>query len=222
MKLTTQQADSHSSRQPLKQSIPPKNGFTLLEVILAMAIISILIGSVFTITNSSVLLSQSVLLNQSEYRQRVAFDDYLNTLFINLPFDTKFELTEESDGLQFLTIQNPGTYYPSDQNDLYASKLIISTTKNRDGLLDLKVTWNSSENTEFDDISNSKQEQSLILMGDLTAFSWEIYSIKDDSWYSTWSTELLKPSHIKISYRTSSEQDDYTRTFWIPPKAKIK
>jgi prepilin-type N-terminal cleavage/methylation domain-containing protein len=197
----------------------PKTGFTLLEVILAISIMAILIGSVFTITNSSVLLSQSIVQNQTEYRHKAAFEEYIETLFINLPYDATLELSEDEYGRQALTIKNPGTYFPSFQNDQYASSFLTSIVKNRDGLLDLRTSWSSIKDSELNDPDH---QQSLILMGDLTNIEWEIYSTKDKEWYPSWNTDLARPSHIRIRYSTSADQDENTRTFWIPPRAKIQ
>jgi prepilin-type N-terminal cleavage/methylation domain-containing protein len=196
-----------------------KNGFTLLEVILAIAIMAILIGSVFTVTNSSVMLSQSIVQNQTEHRQNTAFEDYLETIFMNLPFDANIELSEDGDGRQSLTIQNPGTYFPSFLNDQYASAFMSSIIKNRDGLLDLRMSWSSIQSSE---LADSDYQQSLTLMENLTLIEWEIYSTKDKQWYTNWSTELARPSHIRIRYSNSNDPDENTRTFWIPPSAKIQ
>ncbi len=161
-----------------------KNGFTLLEVILAMSIMAILVGSVFTITKSSIQLSQSVVDNQKSHRHKIAFESYLDTLCINLPQDSKIELLDDDTGFQVLTIHNPGTYFPSFQNDLYASLFEASTSKNRDGLLDLKTTWQSlKDNSSNANLDTPESQQSLSLIGDLTSIQWEIYSTKDKLWY---------------------------------------
>jgi len=198
-----------------------KNGFTLLEVILAISIMAMLIGSIFTITNSSVLLSQSIVENQNEYRHKAAFESYLETLLMNLPHEAKFELVEDENSFQSLTIHNPGTYFPSFQNDRYASLFTASITKNRDGLLDLRTTWSSSPNLESE-YNNSDPQQSLTLIGRLTTFKWQIYSVKDKVWYPTWNKELNRPSHIRVTYTFSNDREENTRTFWIPPRMQIR
>ncbi len=198
---------------------PSKNGFTLLEVILAVAIMSILIGSIFTITNSSILLSQSVVENQSDHRHQVALETYLETLFLNLPADASLDLRDGENGQQILTIDNPGTYFPSMEGDRHAKQLIASIFKNRDGLLDLKTTWSSSLSS---DTNSTYSSQSITLVDQMTSFEWNIYSTTDKEWHPTWSSKLKRPSHIRVTYSSATSLDKLTRTYWIPPKTKVR
>lgn len=203
--------------------VAPKNGFTLLEVILSIGIMALLIGSVFTITNASAMLSQSVVVNQTQHRHKVAFESYLERIFINLPYDAQITLTEEDSALQNLTIQNPSTFFPSLQNDYFATLFAVTATKNSEDLIDATASWQSliTEDTEETTTEISTEyQQSITLISNLTSLQWEIYSATDDTWYTAWTVDQGQPTHVRLTYSHLSNEDLETITFWIPPRVE--
>jgi len=178
----------HLSNRHKRNNKTLTRGFTLLEVILAISIMSILIGSIFTITNSSVLLSQTIVDSQATHRHQKNLGHYLESIFTNLPQDARITLVEDASGQQVLTIDNPNTFFPYLQKDHFAYHIQTSTSKNRNGLLDFSI-----------------------------AYKWEIYSVRDQLWDTTWSLDQGSPSHIRLSYNTASQQEQIIKTFWIPP-----
>jgi len=215
----------------MKQNLYPKQfsikhkassrGFTLLEVILSLAIMSMLIGSVFTITSSSVLLSQTIVESQTEHRQHKNLEHYLESIFLNLPSDVQITLAEDTSGQQILTIDNPGTFFPNNQQDHYANHLQAYTTKNRDGLLNFNTAWKNVSDQDLTGGIESEFQHSLVLLNDLSSLKWEIYSSRDQLWVTTWETAQGRPSHIRLSYSSPSRQEQGARTFWIPPTVTI-
>ncbi len=199
-----------------------------MEIILAIGILGLLMGSVFTLTNSSALLSQSVVQAQTQHRHKLAFEGYLERMFLNLPHDAKITLAEGEAPLQTLIIQNPGTFFPSLENDYFASLFAASAARNSDDLINVIATWKSLENQGPEDTENSTiidisdYQQRLTLISNLTSLQWEIYSKQDDTWQTTWSTSKGRPTHVRLSYSHSSSQEIETITFWIPPRVESR
>lgn len=216
-------ARAKNSGRNHRRMVAPKKGFTLLEVILSIGIMALLIGSVFTITNASAMLSQSVVINQTQHRHKVALESYLERIFINLPYDAQITLTEEDSAPQTLTIQNPGTFFPSLQNDYFATLFAVTTTKNDQDLIDVTASWQSLTTEDTEETTTeiaTEYQQSITLISNLTSLQWEIYSTTDDTWYTTWSVDQGQPTHVRLTYSHLSNEVIETITFWIPPRVE--
>lgn len=215
--LPSSQADIKACKRSAP-SIKDQKGFTLLEVILALSIMSMLVGGIFAITQSILSLSQSSLTNQNNQRHSSALEGYFRTLFKDLPSTSITELTQDGLNYPALNIQSPGTFYPSSGRELQATYLTLKIVKGEDNLLSLQASWSDQDISGLDNSSEPPEmNQTLSLIDDLTNLEWEMYSTRDEEWVTTWSSELPRPSHIRLKYSTAQDQQ-YTHTFWIPAK----
>ena len=74
---------------------PPNSrhsGFTLLELVMAMLLMTILIGMVFGIARTSLALGVTVVNTQNEEMLHQAFFELLGQRFSSLPGNTRFDL----------------------------------------------------------------------------------------------------------------------------------
>ena len=196
----------------------PRKGFTLFEVILATAIIAILIGSVFSISASSISLSESIVKAQDEQRHHTALNNYFYELFSNLPYESKVIVDTNEDNLPRLTIEHPGSYFPSFAKDEYASLFQVSLIKDRNGNFSLLSLWSSS-NTPNDENTSPQQ---IRLVKNLSLLTWSLYSKQDHTWHPDWSSSQPRPTHIKLRYQLVNDTTPRELMFWIPPRAKAR
>jgi prepilin-type N-terminal cleavage/methylation domain-containing protein len=95
-------------RKPLHPPVR-RDGFTLLELVLAMGVLALLVGMIFGSATANIELSNTVVRKQNEESARNAFFTLLANRFGTLPGNTRMELTWEDAGnhyLSKLTLQN--------------------------------------------------------------------------------------------------------------------
>ena len=133
-------------------SRPPRNGFTLLETILAISILSIIMAMIFSITASSVSLTRGIVNIQSSSRHQAAFYNYLKQLLADLPSDARITLEYNDQDFQTLTIENPNTEFPARGRQHLAKQLWIAVGTDRDGLVNLSLETSN----QLEDESNNQ------------------------------------------------------------------
>ena len=88
---------------------PQRAGFTLLELVMAMLLFTILIGMVFGIARTSLSLGNMLVKSQNEEMLHQAFFELLGKRFSALPGNTRFDLQVQKTSGQYLsdlTLQN--------------------------------------------------------------------------------------------------------------------
>ena len=91
---------------------PVKNrpsGFTLLELVIAIGLLSILVGMVFSTARTSLALGNTIVQTQNEEMLHQAFFELLGQRFSSLPGNTRLDLKAQDAGSRYtsdLTLQN--------------------------------------------------------------------------------------------------------------------
>ncbi|MEO1858084.1 MAG: prepilin-type N-terminal cleavage/methylation domain-containing protein, partial [Rubritalea sp.] len=195
-----------------------RNGFTLLETILAMSILAVMMSVIFSITTSSVSLGRGIVSIQSNSRHQAALYDYLTQLFANLPSDAKFTLEQNNQDFQTLTIENPNTEFPAQGRQNLAKQLWIAIGTDRDGLANLNLE--TSDQIEEEASNHEPIYFQTELVRSLTNIRWEFYSTNRNEWSPEWAPSMGRPSQIKLFYSYPEHEDEHMHYFWIPKRTE--
>jgi general secretion pathway protein J len=82
----------------MKRTYLKRAGFTLVEMLLAIAIFVLLVGAVYTVVSVAVTASSNLGEEQMEARKLGAFQDFLRRGFVNLPVEAEISLRARSRG----------------------------------------------------------------------------------------------------------------------------
>ena len=191
-----------------------KNGFTLLETILAMSILAIMMSLIFSVTTSSVSLARSIVSTQSSSRHQAAFYNYLKQLFANLPSSARITLEQNDQNYQTLTIENPNTEFPANGHQHLAKQLWIAIGTDQNGLVNLRLE--TSNQIEDESTNREPIYFQTELVNSLTNIRWEFYNANRDEWSPEWTPNMGRPSQIKFFYSYPGHQEEHMHYFWIP------
>lgn len=193
---------------------PRRRGFTLLEVILAMSVIAIISSVIFSVTTSSISLSQSIVASQAESRHQAAFNNYLTQLFSNIPTEARITLEENDQQSTTLSIEYPNTEFPARGRQHTAKLLTIGGTQDRDGLVSLRLHMSNQLEDESSNVDPMHFDTDLV--NSLSSVRWEFFDPNRNDWSPEWTPAMGRPSQLKFYYRYPGQPEEYMRYFWIP------
>ncbi|MGJ8671564.1 prepilin-type N-terminal cleavage/methylation domain-containing protein [Rubritalea sp.] len=198
----------------MKLTTKQTRGFTLLETILAMAILATIMSVIFAITHSSIGLSQTIIAVQAQSREQAALRNFLREVLTNIPSEARITLAENDFQLMSLMIENPNTEFPANGRQQVAKQLWLSGGKDRDGLISLIVEMSNQLEGETSSIEPVNFQAELI--GQLANIRWDFYNPARDEWSPEWTPEMGRPTQVKFFYSFPDYPEEHMLYFWIP------
>ena len=204
----------------------PKSGFTLLELVIAMLLLSIIIGMVFGIARTSLALGNTIVETQNEEMEHQAFFELLSQRFTSLPGNTRLELTVQDSGSHYLsdlTLQNVPLGFTWGGQERIAKAVRLSTIKRRSGFLDIVLSYYENEILEgsessFGSSTDEKPFAEITLLEDVAYFEWRVLDGRSMEWQYDWEIQGRLPLQIELTLAIGAKGEEIRQVFWIPPK----
>jgi prepilin-type N-terminal cleavage/methylation domain-containing protein len=209
---------------------PPANrrpGFTLLEVVLAIALMGLLIGMVFAIARSSLALGQTVINTQNEEMLHQAFFELLGKRFSSLPGNTRFDLTVQSTAGQYLsdlTIQKVPLSFSWGGQPRVAKAVQLSTVRRRTGFLSIVLRYYENEILEDSEATagqttlDTEPFAEIELLSDVAYFEWRVLDGRSMEWQYDWDLQGRLPLQLELVMSFGARGEEIRHIFWISPK----
>jgi type II secretory pathway pseudopilin PulG len=216
----------------VKSSPPPSRdgGFTLLELVIAIGLMALLIGMVFSTARASLSLGTKVVETQNEEMLQQAFIQLLSNRFSSLPGNTRFDLKLEESGrlyLTDLTLQNVPITFAWGGEARVAKAIQLSTVMRRSGFLDIVLRYYENEILENSESADGGTMQALdnepmaeiVLLTDVAFFEWAVIDGRAmDEWLYEWDFEGRLPLQLELKMAIGADGEEIRHVFWIPPK----
>ncbi|GAA5123185.1 prepilin-type N-terminal cleavage/methylation domain-containing protein [Luteolibacter yonseiensis] len=215
--------------------LPPvrsrKNGFTLLELVLAMGLMVILVGMVFGTARTSLALGNTIVETQNEEMLHQAFFELLSQRFSSLPGNTRFNLEVSDSGSHYLsdlTFQNVPLSFTWGGQARIAKAVQLSTVKRRNGYIDIVLRYYENEILEgaessFGSTAKSKEPfAELVLLTDVRYFEWRVLDGRSMEWQYDWDQQGRLPLQAELTMAIGAKGEEIRQIFWIPPKANLE
>lgn len=208
-------------------SISRRSGFTLLELVLAVLLMTIIVGMVMGISRSSLALGTAMVENQNTEMEHQAFIDLLGRQFAALPGNTRFELKVEDSGSHYisdLTLQNVPMIFTWGGEDKIAKAIQLSTVKRRSGYLDIVLRYYENEILEGSasnfgsTIADTKPFAEIVLLQDVAYFEWRVLDGRSMEWQYDWDIQGRLPLQVELTMAIGATGHEIRQVFWLPPK----
>jgi prepilin-type N-terminal cleavage/methylation domain-containing protein len=212
-------------------TLPPArtrdSGFTLLELVIAMLLMTIIIGMVFGIARSSLALGNTIVETQNEEMKHQAFFELLSQRFSALPGNTRFDLQVEDSGSHYisqLTLQNVPVGFTWGGEERIAKAVQISTVKRRSGYLDIVLSFYENEilegsESQFGESSFDEGPfAEIVLLEDVAFFEWRVLDGRSMEWQYDWEIQGRLPLQMELTMAIGAKGEEIRQIFWIPPK----
>lgn len=179
-----------------------------------MSILATIMAVIFSVTRSSISLSQTVLEVQSQSRQQSALREYLHQVLTNLPPEARVSLEENDAQLASVYIELPSTQFPANGQQHIAKQLWLSGSKDRDGLVSFIVEMSNLLEDEVSPTTPASFQAELL--GKLANIRWDFYDPSRDEWSPEWTPAMGRPSQVKFYYSFPEYPEEHMLYFWIP------
>jgi type II secretory pathway pseudopilin PulG len=202
-------------------------GFTLLELVIAMGLLTIIVGMVFGIARTSLALGNSIVETQNEEMEHQAFIDLLGRRFSALPGNTRFDLNVEDSGgryLSDLTLQNVPLSFTWGGEERIAKAVQLSTVRRRSGYLDIVLRYYENEILEgaastFGQSALDKEPfAEIVLLSDVAYFEWRVLDGQSLEWQYDWEIQGRLPIQLELVMAIGAKGEEIRHVFWLPPK----
>jgi prepilin-type N-terminal cleavage/methylation domain-containing protein len=204
-----------------------RSGFTLLELVLAMAIMALIVGMVFGTARTSLALGHTITESQNEEMLQQAFFELLGQRFSSLPGNTRFDLKVQDSGAHYLTdltLQNVPLSFTWGGQDRVAKAVQLSTVKRRSGFLDIVLRYyeneilEGSESSPGSSVADNKPMAEIVLLSDVAYFEWRALDGRSMEWQYDWDIQGRLPLQLELTMAIGAKGEEIRQIFWIPPK----
>ena len=216
---------THSPHPPLYSD----RGFTLLELVVALLLVALLAGMIFTTSYSTLALGNNVVKTQSEEMLHQAFFDFLENSFSTLPGNTRMELTTTDSGTHYLsdlTLQNVPLSFTWGGEKRTAKAIRLSTVKKRSGFIDIVLSYYEKEiikegsSRPGGTASTSDEEPfaEIVLLTDVAYFEWRVLDGRTMEYQYDWDLPGRLPLQMELICAFGVDGGEIRHVFWIPPR----
>ena len=203
-----------------------RRGFTLLEVVVAVGLLSLIVGMVVGIARTSLSLGKTIVETQNEEMRQQVFFELLGKLFSSLPGNARLDLQVDDKGSHYLsdlTLQNAPLGFNWSGGERIAKAVQLSTVKRRSGFLDIVLRYYENEileNSEQSTMSALKEEPfaEVVLLEDVAYFEWRVLDGRSMEWQFDWESQGRLPLQIELTMATGAKGEEIRQVFWIPPR----
>jgi prepilin-type N-terminal cleavage/methylation domain-containing protein len=203
----------------MKRLSSTRSGFTLLEMMITLAIFILLAAAVFGLL-SGVLQSTATLQdNQNSKDQSAALNAFLKKRLGEMPVSSSLVSYVRGDGeglvqngIIFGTVNDATAIDAKVQpNGYYTLRITSTTTGTVPGQIPLDARQVLQQSVTTDDSSLSW----IPLVTDIKTLDWKFLDFNATAWVDLWSSSA-KPNLVEFSMQPSGELLPVTMDFWLP------
>ncbi len=196
---------------------------------MAMLLMCILIGMVFSIARSSLALGTTIVTTQNEEMLHQAFFELLGQRFSGLPGNTRFDLKVQDTSGQYLsdlTLQKVPLCFTWGGQPRIAKAVQLSTVRRRSGFLSIVLRYYENEILEDSDAVGTSTSSAIPekpfaeieLLSDVAYFEWRVLDGRSMEWQYDWDLQGRLPLQLELTTSFGARGEKIRHIFWIAPK----
>lgn len=202
-----------------------QRGFSLLELVIAMALLSTLVAMVFGTAKSALSLSTAVASHQKDSMTELAFFELLDRQIGGLPGNARLQLTSTDSGsgsqyLSDLTIQGAPMAFSWGGSQIVPMTVRLSTVKRADGLLNIVLRYYDVELLSVAESGTKEPEPfaEVVLLSEVGLFEWTLLDGRSMEWVYDWDAQGRLPLQLELVMTQGANGSKIRHVLWIVPK----
>lgn len=197
--------------------------FTLMELSLALSILTLLAGTLFAIVDATFRASSELQAGQDRNREISAFLSLCRQTFANLPAPATFQAQVVPDGRRYssqLIFRNaPGLMAWGDSKNTFDTT-ILAVREQVGGLAGVGILQDSDKRIQAYLNGDTGARQWLMLLRDLRDAQWRFYDPATSTWVKEWNNITARPAYAELTLTTADDTQTYV--FKLPPVAPLQ
>jgi len=181
------------------------SGYLLFEVLLALAILTIVVVLVFRIIQTTVRATTNVAFLQAQQEEVDGLFELLRQNFAAMPQVTQFQTRLHQGATELIFRRAPFTFSRTSEGPQFGT-VVVSARPQPDGRLSLGILQEPENALEsYIDAGREKQANWFVLVADLDQLSWRFYDLSAKKWQTGWNDTATKPSLVEVTFRLSGQ-----------------
>ncbi|MFZ4115550.1 MAG: prepilin-type N-terminal cleavage/methylation domain-containing protein [Chthoniobacterales bacterium] len=215
-----QQADKNWQLTTDNRQLPSQrdgSAFTLLEVILAMAIMVLLAGAIYSISSAAIESTKEAIVEQFTLRRLAGFLQITRNAFLNLPANGAVFLSNDSNNtIPDLTFENATGLFGI--ASLAGGTLTLSAQPNSNGSRTFSIL-RIPKNVQGTDLNHLYQNASWIkLLPNVQKPHWSFFN--KGEWVDEWPRGSPRPQLVRLEMEVAGIPEPLESIFYVPAVTK--
>ncbi len=176
-------------------------GYLLLEVLLAVAVLSISVVMIFRIIQTTLKATADITFLQTQQRKVDGISQLLRRNFESMPQTCTFQTRSVNGSLELIFRSAPFNFSWVTSKANFGT-VVIAGRSLPNGRLALTVLQESGDAlNSYVDGSNEKKGEWFPLVDDAEQLSWRFFDGQAEKWTSDWPNPATKPSLVELTFK---------------------
>jgi type II secretion system protein J len=176
-------------------------GYLLLEVLLALAVLSLAVVMIFQIIQTTLKVTAEIDFLQVEQRKVDSLFELMRRNFTTMPVTALFQTRTVNRSTQLIFRYAPFNFTWVRAGSSYGT-VIIATQPQPDGSLALSILEDTSDKSDsrIADVGDQKAGW-FPLLTEVEFLKWRFYSEQSGTWSSEWQDTGVKPNLVEMTFK---------------------
>jgi type II secretory pathway component PulJ len=177
------------------------SGYLLLEVLLALAILSIVVVMIFQIIQTTLKVTSDINFLQTQQRKVDGITELLRRNFDSMPRTCMFQTRNINGSLELIFRNAPFSFSWVNTGAIFGT-VVVASRPQPDGRLALSVLQESGNALDsYVEAGNKKKAEWFPLMNDVEHLSWRFFDEGSGKWSPDWPNSATKPNLVELTFK---------------------
>jgi type II secretory pathway component PulJ len=180
-----------------------KGGYLLLEVLLALAILSIVVVMIFQIVQTTLRVTSDINFLETQQQKVDGICELLRRNFIAMPQTTHFQTRKKEKSFELIFRDAPFSFSWSGTGAQYGT-VVIAGRPQSDGRTVLSVLQDPGDaSRRVVDAQTEWKGNWVPLLSDIDQIGWRFFDSQNGKWLTEWPDAGAKPALIEITLKVA-------------------